>query len=153
MIIGEAPGQEEDVQGKPFVGRSGRLMDQLFQEAGFNTNQHGLVANIAKCRPPGNRAPTTKEAQTCIPFLREQIRWVKPHFILLMGATALKHILIEKAKIPMKDLEGKFFQNPEYPDIKFMVLFHPAYILRDPRKKPLMLDHMNIFVQKWKSMS
>jgi DNA polymerase len=151
MIIGEAPGAEEDASGKPFVGRSGRLMDALFEEAGFNTNQDALVANIAKCRPPKNRQPSIQEAQTCLPYLRRQIELIRPDFLLLMGATALKHLLPDKTKQPMRDLVGKFFDYPENPRIQVMVMFHPAYVLRDMRKKADFLSHVRAFINQMSS--
>jgi len=149
LFIGEAPGENEDLQGRAFVGRAGQLLDRMLQEAGLDADQDSLIANIAKCRPPGNRAPASKEAAACFPYLQKQIDLIKPRFILLLGATALKHILPEKAKTPMANLVGNFFGHPRYPGIDFMVLFHPAYLLRDPRKKPAMLEHLTRFKTRW----
>jgi DNA polymerase len=86
LIVGEAPGASEDEQGKAFVGRAGRLMDQLMQGIGLDTNRDCLIANIAKCRPPKNRAPFKEEAQTCLPFLKRQIELVNPRVMVLLGA-------------------------------------------------------------------
>lgn len=148
MVIGEGPGENEDLQGKAFVGRGGRLLDGMLSEVGFDTNKDSLIANVVKCRPPKNRAPEKEEAGTCFPYLKKQIELVRPKFILLLGATALKYILPGQ-KFTMRDEVGKFFDHPEYPGIRFMVLFHPAYILRDPRKKPLMAEHLKFFKTEW----
>ncbi len=153
VIIGEAPGENEDLQGKAFVGRAGKLLDQILLELGFDTNRDSLILNVAKCRPPENRAPTQEEADTCKPYLKKQLALVKPAMILLLGATALKHILKDKKKIPVTKIVGKFLEDPQYPGIRFMVVFHPAYILRDPRKKPEMSEHLKRFVNDWKASS
>ena len=149
MIIGEAPGQNEDLQGKAFVGRAGQLLDQLMQAIGFDTNQDSIIVNVVKCRPPENRAPLPKEVETCFPFLKKQIELVKPRFILLLGATALKHLSPERKDIGMESQVGDFFNHAGYPGIDFMVLYHPAFILRDPRKKPLMVEHLKRFKDHW----
>ena len=149
MMIGEGPGANEDLEGKSFVGRSGKLLDVLLKEMGFDTNQHALIANIVKCRPPDNRQPTPDEATTCKPFLQKQIEIVKPKVILLLGATAFRHMIQGKKKFSMKREAGRFFQNPIYPGIDFMVIYHPAYILRDSRKKPLMVEHLKRFKEYW----
>ena len=151
MIIGEAPGREEDAQGKPFVGRAGKLLDRLLNEIGFDTNKESLIVNVVKCRPPENRAPRPEEAAACRPFLNKQIEFIKPKFILLLGATALKHILPKNAKTPMASLVGQFLEHPAYPGCKIMVLFHPAYLLRDPRKVPLMQEHLKLFKRHWQA--
>ncbi len=142
MLIGEAPGENEDLQGKAFVGRAGRLMDQLMLEVGIDTNQDTLIANIVKCRPPENRAPKQDEVDQCKPFLLKQIQLVNPKIIVLLGATALKHLIPEKAKAAMSSEVGNAFTHQDFPGIQLMVLYHPAYILRDPRKKPLMQEHL-----------
>lgn len=150
MIIGEAPGETEDLQAKAFVGRSGRLLDAMLLELGFDTNRDSLIANVAKCRPPDNRAPKPDEVEACRPFLRRQIELVKPQIVLLLGATALRHVIPGKKKFSMKDETGKFFEHPDFAGMRFMVLFHPAYILRDPRKKPLMAEHLKSFCETWR---
>jgi uracil-DNA glycosylase len=145
MMIGEAPGQHEDRQGKVFVGRSGKLLDGMMKEIGFDTNQESIIINIVKCRPPENRAPKQPEVDACRPFLKKQIEIIKPRIILLLGAVSLKHMVKGKRSFSMKDEAGEFFEHADFPGVKFMVLFHPAYILRDPRKKPLMADHLKKF--------
>jgi len=135
LFIGEAPGENEDLEGKAFVGRAGRLLDAMLQEIGFDTNRDALIVNVAKCRPPGNRAPFPEEAEACRPFLKQQIDLVGPRLIVLLGATALKHLMPERKDFPMGELAGRCFQHPAYPGTELMVLYHPAYILRDPRKR------------------
>ena len=121
----------------------------LLSQFGFDTNRDCLIINVVKCRPPENRAPAPKEAAACFPFLKKQIELVDPKVILLLGATALKHLIPEKSGFPMAGEAGKFFNRPEYPGIQFMVLYHPAFILRDPRKKPLMAEHLKRFKHHW----
>ncbi len=152
MMIGEAPGETEDLQGKAFVGRAGKLLDELTQNLGFDTNRDSLIVNVVKCRPPENRQPKPEEARECLPFLKKQIDLVKPKIIILLGATALKHIVPSKKEFSMNQEAGRFFEHPEHPGIKFMVLFHPAYILRDPRKKPAMIEHLKHFITQWKEL-
>ena len=106
MAVGEGPGAEEDARGLAFVGRSGRLFDKLMAEAGFDTNQDLLIANVVKCRPPENRVPHAAEAAVCLPFLRHQIELVSPQVIILLGATSLKYLLPSLKKTAMKNLVG-----------------------------------------------
>ena len=146
MIIGEAPGQNEDLTGQAFVGRAGRLLDEMLHNLGFDTNRDALIVNVVKCRPPENRAPTPGEAEECLPFLKKQIELVNPGLIALLGATALKYLLPDNKDFPMASQAGRCFQSPNYPGKELMVLYHPAYILRDPRKKPLMAEHLRQLV-------
>ena len=152
LFVGEAPGEKEDLAGEAFVGRSGQLLDAMLREIGFDTNQNALIVNVAKCRPPKNRAPFKEEAGACRPFLRRQIELVKPRLIVLLGKTALTHLLPETKDISMADQAGRCFQHRDYPGSDLMVLFHPAYILRDPRKKPLMAQHLKMLVEFWKQL-
>src|SRR3989338_4519796 len=149
VIIGEGPGENEDKQAKAFVGRAGQLLDKLMKEVGFDANEESLIINVVKCRPPENRQPSQKEADTCLPYLKKQLEIVKPEIIILLGATALKHIIHDKKYFAMGSEAGKFFRHADYPGVEFMVLYHPAYILRDPRKTPLMQEHLKRFKQFW----
>ena len=151
LFVGEAPGRNEDLQGKAFVGRSGRLLDAMLSALSFNTDRDALVANIVKCRPPANRAPFPEETQTCLPFLRKQIELVRPAWIVLLGATALRRMIPEKRTFSMKREAGNFFEHEHYPGVRLFVLYHPAYILRDGRKKPLMEKHLKKFVESWRA--
>lgn len=150
LFVGEAPGRNEDLAGKAFVGRSGRLLDQMLAEQGFVTDRDGLIANVVKCRPPNNRAPLPAEVQKCLPFLRRQIELIKPSFIGLLGATALKYLFPSRASSSMKSQVGLFFRDSDYPGAQIMVLYHPAYILRDPRKRPEMERHLRDLCEAWR---
>ena len=130
MIIGEAPGAKEEELGEPFVGRSGKLLDKLLQNAGINNNQDVYFCNVVKCRPPQNRRPTKIEIQENLPWLYQQIKLVNPEIILLVGATALQAIL--KNKSPISILRGKWIS---WNGRLVMPIFHPAYLLRNQSKE------------------
>ncbi|MFA4844682.1 MAG: uracil-DNA glycosylase [Candidatus Margulisiibacteriota bacterium] len=132
MLIGEAPGADEDEQGLPFVGRSGQLLTQILASVGIKRPDNIYIANTVKCRPPDNRAPLATEQAACSPYLQAQIRLVKPKIILLAGAPAVKAIL--KSDEPMTKLRGQWLKLPGS-DISVMPLFHPAYLLRNPSKE------------------
>ena len=149
LMIGEGPGENEDLQAKAFVGRAGQLLDELMRGIGFDTNRDSLIVNVVKCRPPENRAPKQEEVAACNPFLRKQISLVKPMIILLLGAVALKHVIGDKKDFLMEREAGTFFEHPDFHGVKFMVLYHPAFILRDPRKKPVMIEHLKRFKDYW----
>jgi uracil-DNA glycosylase family 4 len=126
LIIGEGPGQQEDEQGKPFVGKSGQLLEKILESVRFNTETDVYICNIVKCRPPENRVPTPVEVNACKGYLLEQIRLVDPKIILLTGATALKSLLgvkegISKVRGQWMEWEGRLC----------MPIFHPAYLLRN----------------------
>ncbi len=141
MLIGEAPGAEEDKQGKAFVGRAGKMLDRVMAEAGINTNEDTLIANVLKCRPPDNRVPTDAEAKSCSPILRKQIELVKPKLLVLLGNTAVRRLFPEHKKKPMNELIGKTLAySYDGLNIPALVLYHPAYLLYDPRKKVRMLE-------------
>jgi len=136
MAIGEGPGAEEDRRGVAFVGRSGQLLDRLLTEAGFDVTRELLIANIVRCRPPGNRAPRVSEARACLPYLRHQISLVGPEVIVLLGASALRFLLPDVSGRAMKEVVGRYFDHREFPGVRFLPLYHPAYLLRDPRRVP-----------------
>jgi len=92
LIIGEAPGRDEDIQGRPFVGKSGKLLDKILAACGFTRSKHVFISNIVKCRPPDNRIPTPGEASACMPWLLEQIELINPKILILLGSTALKYM-------------------------------------------------------------
>ena len=129
MFVGEAPGADEDAQGEPFVGRSGQLLTKIIEGIGMK-REDVFIGNINRCRPPGNRAPTLPEAHTCRPFLTREIAVVRPKVIVVMGNTAMKNLLDTKEGITK--IRGEF---QDYYGVKVMPTFHPAYLLRDPRKK------------------
>jgi DNA polymerase len=142
LAIGEGPGENEDLQGKAFVGRAGRLMDKMMEDFGIDTNGDMLIANVVKCRAPANRVPHAGEAEACMPFLKRQIELVQPAIVLLLGATSLKHMDSSRKKFSMAEEAGTFFTIAEYPDIEFMVLYHPAAVLRNPNLDPKMREHI-----------
>ena len=129
MFVGEAPGADEDIQSRPFVGRAGQLLTKIIEAIGFK-REDVLIGNVNRCRPPGNRAPTTDEAAMCKPFLLREIAAVQPAVIVVLGNTAMKNLLDTKEGITK--LRGNF---QEYKGIRVMPTFHPAYLLRDPSKK------------------
>jgi DNA polymerase len=141
MVIGEGPGENEDRQGKAFVGRAGQLFDQIMSAVGIDTNHDMLIANVIKCRPPENRSPRADEAAACMPYLKRQIDLVRPKIILLLGATALKHMDKTKTNFQMSEEAGKLFTLADYPLIQFMVLYHPAALLYNAKLKPTMWAH------------
>ncbi len=130
MIIGEAPGAKEEELGIPFVGRSGKLLDKLLQNAGIDINLDVYFCNVVKCRPPKNRRPTKIEIQENLPWLYQQIKLVNPALIVLVGATALEALL--KIKSPISILRGKWI---EWEGRLVMPVFHPSYLLRNPSKE------------------
>ncbi len=130
MIVGEAPGQHEDEQGLPFVGRSGQLLEKILESVGLSTDQEVYISNAIRCRPPNNRTPTPQEMEACKPYLLEQIRLVNPQIILLTGATAVKSILGDKRGITK--IRGEWM---EWEGRLCMPIFHPAYLLRNPSKE------------------
>lgn len=129
MIIGEGPGAEEDLQGKPFVGAAGRLLDLLLTAQGFTPETYH-IGNIVKCRPPENRVPTPEEAKACRPLLARQFRFVKPTYIILLGATAYKYFTGMNDGI--SKVRGRFIEKNGF---HIMPTFHPAYILRNDRER------------------
>ncbi|NES66384.1 MAG: uracil-DNA glycosylase [Okeania sp. SIO2D1] len=131
MIIGEAPGQNEDEQGLPFVGRSGQLLDKILESVELSSDRHVYISNAIRCRPPENRTPTTQEIEACKPYLLEQIRLVDPKIILLTGATAVKALTGEKRGITK--IRGQWL---EWEGRLCMPIFHPAYLLRNPSREP-----------------
>ncbi|MCM0589694.1 MAG: uracil-DNA glycosylase [Gloeotrichia echinulata DEX184] len=130
MIIGEAPGQNEDETGLPFVGRSGQLLEKILASVELTTENDVYIANINKCRPPNNRPPTPDEMAACLPYLLEQIRLVDPKIILLTGATAIKGITGDKRAITK--IRGEWI---EWQGRLCMPIFHPSYLLRNPSKE------------------
>ncbi len=141
MVIGEAPGEKEDLQGRAFIGRAGKLFDEVMKGVGLDTNEDMLIANVSKCRPPKNRAPKDEEALACFPYLKKQIELVGPKIIILLGATALKRMDPSKKNIVMEKEVGRFFELADYPGILFMALYHPAALLYNSKLKPAMREH------------
>ena len=129
MFIGEGPGADEDMQGEPFVGKAGKLMNMAFKMLGIN-REEVYIANIVKCRPPQNRNPQDDEAEACLNYLRNQVILVKPKIIVLLGSVALKNILGKEYGITAS--RGKWVEKK---GILYMPTWHPAALLRDENKK------------------
>jgi uracil-DNA glycosylase family 4 len=141
MFVGEGPGADEDAQGEPFVGRAGQLLNNMIKAMGLR-REDVYIANVVKCRPPGNRTPERDECETCSPFLMRQIATIKPKVIVALGAVAAKNLLAINA--PMSELRGRFYDfmpagarssDPSWQGTKLAVTYHPAFLLRDPRQK------------------
>ena len=148
MFVGEGPGADEDEQGEPFVGRAGQLLNNMIKAMGVK-REEVYIANIVKCRPPGNRTPEREECETCSPFLMRQIAVVKPKVVVALGAVAAKTLLAMNAS--MAQLRGRFYDfkpagarsgDPNWNGCKLAVTYHPAFLLRDPRQK----------VEAWKDL-
>lgn len=134
MIVGEAPGENEDLQGEPFVGAAGQLLDNMLRAVGRSRTGHGAqgayIANVLKCRPPANRNPQPDEVARCEPYLARQVALVKPKVIVAMGRFAVQALL--KTNEPIGRLRG---QVHHYEDVPVIVTYHPAYLLRTPTDK------------------
>jgi DNA polymerase len=142
MLISERPGDNEDRVGKPFVGRAGDLLDKMLAAIGLDSNKDVLIANVTKCRPESDRSPSKTEVDACMPFLEKQIELIGPSVIVILGAVALKWFDPARSDIKMEDEAGKFFELPQFPGIQFVVLYNPAFLLRDPRKKQPTWEHL-----------
>lgn len=129
MFVGEGPGADEDAQGLPFVGRAGQLLNNMIGAMGLK-REEVYIANIVKCRPPGNRTPEPEEANTCSPFLFRQIDVVRPEVLVALGATAATYLLGQRQ--PLAGLRGRVHSLR---GSRLIVTYHPAYLLRDPRQK------------------
>jgi DNA polymerase len=129
MFVGEGPGADEDARGEPFVGRAGQLLNNMISAMGL-TREDVYIANVVKCRPPGNRTPEKDECDTCSPFLLRQIEVIRPKVIVALGAVAAKNLLAVNDS--MANLRGRWY---DFKDSRLLVTYHPAYLLRDPRQK------------------
>lgn len=139
MFVGEGPGADEDIQGEPFVGRAGQLLNKMIEAMGLRRD-NVYIANVVKCRPPGNRTPEKEECDTCSPFLMRQIEVIQPKVVVALGAVAAKNLL--GMNDSMAHLRGRFYDfspprtfESSWEGCKLAVTYHPAYLLRDPRQK------------------
>jgi DNA polymerase len=149
MFIGEGPGADEDAQGEPFVGRAGQLLNNMIAAMGLQ-REDVYIANVVKCRPPGNRTPERDECDTCGPFLMRQVETIKPKMIVALGATAAKYLI--GINDSMNNLRGRIY---DFKGSKLVVTYHPAYLLRDPRQKAeawkdlqLVMKHLGMALPK-----
>jgi DNA polymerase len=146
MIVGEGPGANEDLQGMPFVGQAGRLLDLLLQAYGF-TGDDFHICNIVKCRPPENRVPTAEEAKMCMPLLAKQIRFAKPKIIVLLGKTAYKYFM--NSDEPIGKVRGRFIEKN---DFLILPTFHPAYILRNNNERITLWRDIGLVREKMEAL-
>lgn len=143
VFVGEAPGANEDLQGEPFVGDAGQLLTKMIQAMGF-AREHVYIANILKCRPPGNRNPEPDEINACEPFLVRQLALIKPRVIVALGKFAAQ-FLVRKPETPISALRGRFHQ---YHGIQVMPTYHPAYLLRSPAQKRVVWDDLQLVMHE-----
>lgn len=130
LFVGEGPGAEEDAKGEPFVGQAGKLLDNMLAAIGLKRGQNVYIANVVRCRPPGNRNPAPEEAASCEPYLTRQIELIRPKLIVALGKVAVQNLLATDASIA--SLRGKVHQ---YQGIPLLVTYHPAYLLRSLTEK------------------
>ena len=129
VIIGEGPGEQEDITGLPFVGRAGKMLDTALSSVDIDPLEDCYITNIVKCRPPNNRKPSAVESEACMPWLNEQVNLLKPKIIILAGSTAVQSFLgIDE---PISKIRGQWIEKD---NIKYMPIFHPSYLLRNPSK-------------------
>jgi len=131
MFIGEGPGENEDLQGEPFVGRGGKLLDDMLEVIDLSREKNVYIANIVKCRPPQNRDPLNTEQEACIGYLRDQVALLRPKIIVCLGRIAATRLIKEDFKITKE--HGMWYEKA---GVQMTALFHPAAILRDPRRRP-----------------
>jgi DNA polymerase len=147
LLIGEGPGADEDRLGRPFVGKAGQLLDKILEVCGYERFTHTYIANIVKCRPPGNRTPLPEERAICLSYLKEQINIIKPEIIILLGATALQGLIDPQAKITK--MRGNWIK---YQDTWVMPTYHPAALLRNPGLKAPTWEDFKKVVQKYREL-
>ncbi|MBP5283859.1 MAG: uracil-DNA glycosylase [Treponema sp.] len=140
LVVGEGPGEDEDLSGRPFVGKAGQLLDKELASIQLSRNKNCYIANIVKCRPPANRTPYPQEADSCISFLDAQISILKPKMILAAGSTAAKNLL--KTSDGVTKLRGRCF---EYKGIPLIVTYHPSALLRDETLKRPAWEDLKFF--------
>jgi uracil-DNA glycosylase len=142
MFVGEGPGAEEDLQGEPFVGRAGQLLTKMIEAMGFRRDDV-YIANVVKCRPPGNRNPEPDELEACEGFLRRQIAAVRPKVIVALGKFATQTLLRDET--PISRLRGRW---AEYEGVRLMPTFHPAYLLRSPEEKKKTWEDLQLVMKE-----
>lgn len=147
MFIGEGPGAEEDKTGFPFVGRAGTLLTKIIEAMGF-TREDVYIANIVKCRPPGNRVPAPEEIESCVPFLKAQIEMIQPKMIVALGLTAASTLTGNDSTMGL--LRGRFHPLAWDSKRSLMATYHPAYLLRNPAAKKIVWEDMKLVVKQLK---
>ncbi len=147
MFIGEGPGYHEDIQGRPFVGRAGKLLDKILSVCGFSRDDSAYIANIVKCRPPDNRDPLPLEKESCLPYLFKQIEYINPKIIILLGSVALKGLVNPDAKIT--SMRGTWI---EWKGRLLMPVYHPAALLRNQSLKREAWEDFKKVVHKYREL-
>jgi DNA polymerase len=142
VFVGEGPGEDEDLQGEPFVGRAGQLLTKMIEAMGY-ARSDVYIANVVKCRPPGNRNPEPDEIEACEPFLRAQLAAIRPKVIVALGKFAAQTLLRDPTAISR--LRGRWFT---YEGVKLMPTFHPAYLLRSPEEKKKAWDDLQLVMKE-----
>lgn len=153
MIVGEAPGEDEDRQGKPFVGVSGQLLDRMLASVGFSRTTNTYITNVVFWRPPGNRKPTSEEVALCLPFVQRHIELIDPAVLVFVGGASANTLLANPAGISR--LRGKWFdyETPGLPrPVPAMATFHPAYLLRSPQQKRLAWRDLLMIRERFESV-
>ena len=143
MVIGEGPGEQEDLRGEPFVGPAGQMLDRMLENVIGLKRSQVYIANVVKCRPPGNRNPEPDEAAMCKPFLERQIGAIRPKLILVLGTVALQHVLGITGIMRNRGKETTWKTIPAIPT------FHPAYLLRQPADKPLAFEDLKLAKRRY----
>lgn len=143
MFVGEGPGEQEDIQGEPFVGKSGQLLDKYLELIGLDRKKNIYIANIVKCRPENNRDPKEEEQDVCIEWLRRQVREIKPRIIVCLGRIAAQKLISPDFRVTSQ--HGKFIEKG---GILFMGTFHPSALLRNEANKPLALSDFQALREK-----
>lgn len=146
MLIGEGPGEQEDLKGEPFVGRAGKLLDDMLALIGLDRNDV-YIGNIVKCRPPKNRDPRPEEQEACLPWLRNQVALMRPKIIVSLGRIAAMKLIKPDFKITKE--HGLWFEKN---GVQMMALYHPAALLRDPRRRPETFEDLKELEQKIKDL-
>jgi uracil-DNA glycosylase len=144
VFVGEAPGREEDLQGRPFIGQAGELLTRIIEAIDLRRDEV-YIANIVKCRPPQNRNPQPDEIQTCLPFLRKQLEAIRPRIICCLGTFAAQTLLETEERISL--LRGKFYA---YEGARLMPTYHPAFLLRNPQFKRAVWEDMKMVREEYK---
>lgn len=145
MFVGEGPGEQEDIQGFPFVGKSGQLLDKYLSLIDLDRNTNIYIANIVKCRPPMNRDPKPEEQDICIEYLRQQVKLIKPRIIVCLGRIAAQKLISPDFRVTSQ--HGQFIERS---GILFMGTFHPSALLRTESNKPLALEDFQALREKIK---
>lgn len=145
LLVGEAPGADEDAQGLPFVGRAGQLLTKILDAIGIK-REEVYIANVVKCRPPGNRAPEQDEIAQCAPFLKAQIEAISPRLIVALGLSSATTLIGKIATL--SNLRGRFHPLASNPALSVMPTYHPAYLLRNPAAKKIVWEDMKLVKSK-----